>query len=235
MIMVGNDMGLYIAVMVLTLAIGGGAQWYVTTMLHKYQKIPCSFNITGAQMARKMSIDKGISNVGVLSGGPSQDFFDPRSNYALLCLVVCLPDAYHTSSITAVAPAVHEMGHATQHAEGYGMMKFRSALVPVVNLCSNAWIIIFMIGLFAGAAGGAFIKLAIIMFAATLLFQLVTLPVEFDASRRGLTYLKASGMNGAELAGASNVLRACALTYVAAALTSLLQLIYMVLSTRSED
>ena len=69
----------------------------------------------------------------------------------------------------------------------------------------------------------------------TLLFQLVTLPVEFDASRRGLTYLKASGMNGAELAGASNVLRACALTYVAAALTSLLQLIYMVLSTRSED
>ena len=75
------------------------------------------------------------------------------------------------------------------------MMKFRSALVPVVNLCSNAWIIIFMIGLFAGAAGGAFIKLAIIMFAATLLFQLVTLPVEFDASRRGLTYLKASGMN----------------------------------------
>ena len=115
------------------------------------------------------------------------------------------------------------------------MMKFRSALVPVVNLCSNAWIIIFMIGLFAGAAGGAFIKLAIIMFAATLLFQLVTLPVEFDASRRGLAYLKASGMNGAELAGASNVLRACALTYVAAALTSLLQLIYMVLSTRSEE
>ena len=127
------------------------------------------------------------------------------------------------------------MGHATQHAEGYGMMKFRSALVPVVNLCSNAWIIIFMIGLFAGAAGGAFIKLAIIMFAATLLFQLVTLPVEFDASRRGLAYLKASGMNGAELTGASNVLRACALTYVAAALTSLLQLIYMVLSTRSEE
>ena len=72
MIMVGNDMGLYIAVMVLTLAIGGGAQWYVTTMLHKYQKIPCSFNITGAQIARKMSIDKGISNVDVLSGGPSQ-------------------------------------------------------------------------------------------------------------------------------------------------------------------
>ena len=94
MIMVGNDMGLYIAVMVLTLAIGGGAQWYVTTMLHKYQKIPCSFNITGAQMARKMSIDKGISNVGVLSGGPSQDFFDPRSNSVTLD-----PDAYHTTSI----------------------------------------------------------------------------------------------------------------------------------------
>ena len=116
------------------------------------------------------------------------------------------------------------------------MMKFRNALVPVVNAVLKRmdnhlydWPVR------RNAAGGAFIKLAIIMFAATLLFQLVTLPVEFDASRRGLTYLKASGMNGAELAGASNVLRACALTYVAAALTSLLQLIYMVLSTRSED
>lgn len=230
MIMVGNDMGLYIAVMVLTLIIGGGAQWYVTTQLHKYQKIPCSWNITGSQMARKMSIDKGISNVDVQRGGASQDFFDPRTNSVTLD-----PDAYGTTSITAVATAVHEMGHACQHAEGYGFMKFRSALVPVVNFCSNAWIVIFMIGLFAGAMGGVFIKIAIVMFAATLLFQLVTLPVEFDASRRGLQYLKASGMNGAELSGASNVLRACAFTYVAAALTSLLQLIYMVLSTRSED
>ena len=118
-----------------------------------------------------MSIDKGISNVGVLSGGPSQDFFDPRSNSVTLD-----PDAYHTTSITAVATAVHEMGHATQHAEGYGMVRSSAArLLPVVNLCSNAWIIIFMIGLFAGAAGGAFIKLAIIMFAATLLFQLVAI------------------------------------------------------------
>ena len=220
----------YLMLIVATLVIGMGAQWYVNHKLKTYSHVANSTGLTGAEAARQMLSYYGISNVQVFRGGPGQDYFDPRSNSVTLD-----PDAYHTTSITAVATAVHEMGHATQHAEGYGMMKFRSALVPVVNLCSNAWIIIFMIGLFAGAAGGAFIKLAIIMFAATLLFQLVTLPVEFDASRRGLTYLKASGMNGAELAGASNVLRACALTYVAAALTSLLQLIYMVLSTRSED
>ena len=223
-------MGLYIAVMVLTLAIGGGAQLYVSSQLKKYSRVPSSYGLTGAEMAHRMGYDMGIANVGVNHGGPSQDFFDPRTNSVTLS-----PDAYGARSITAVATAVHEMGHACQFAEGYAFMKFRSALVPVVNLCSQAWIIVFMVGLFAGVAGGAFIKLAIIMFAAVLLFQIVTLPVEFDASRRGLQYLKATGMNGGELAGASSVLRACALTYVAAALTALLQLVYMVLSTRSEE
>lgn len=229
-IVIGGDMGLYLAVMVLTLIIGGGAQIYVTSQLKKYSHVPSSYGLTGAEMARKMSYDKGISHVGVNHGGPNQDFFDPRTNAVTLGT-----EAYGQRSITAIATAVHEMGHATQYAEGYAFMKFRSALVPVVNFCSNAWVIVFFIGLFAGAAGGTFIKIAIIMFAAVLLFQLVTLPVEFDASRRGLQYLKATGMNNAELAGASNVLRACALTYVAAALTALLQLVYMVLSTRSEE
>lgn len=182
-------------------------------------------------MARRMSVDKGISHVGILRGGPNQDFFDPRSNSVTLGT-----EAYGQHSITAIATAVHEMGHASQYAEGYAFMKFRSALVPVVNFCSNAWMIIFMLGLLMGAAGGTtLMKVGIIMFAAVLLFQLVTLPVEFDASRRGLAYLQATGMNQAELSGAYSVLRACALTYVAAALTALLQLLYMVLSTRSED
>lgn len=226
----GSDMGLYFAVMILTLIIGGGAQLYVSKQLSKYSKVPCSYGLTGAEMARRMSIDKGISNVSVHHGGPNQDFFDPRSNSVTLD-----PDAYSQRSITAVATAVHEMGHATQFAEGYAFMKFRSALVPVVNFCSNAWVVIFMLGLFAGAMGPTLMKIGIIMFAAVLLFQIVTLPVEFDASRRGLQYLKATGMGQAELAGASSVLRACALTYVAAALTALLQLLYMILATRSND
>lgn len=228
---IAGDMGLYFGVMILTLIIGGGAQLYVTSQLRKYGHVPSSYGVTGAEMARRMSVDKGISHVGILRGGPNQDFFDPRSNSVTLGT-----EAYGQYSITAIATAVHEMGHASQYAEGYAFMKFRSALVPVVNFCSNAWMIIFMLGLLMGAAGGTtLMKVGIIMFAAVLLFQLVTLPVEFDASRRGLAYLQATGMNQAELSGAYSVLRACALTYVAAALTALLQLLYMVLSTRSED
>lgn len=228
---IAGDMGLYYGVMILTLIIGGGAQLYVTSQLKKYSHVPSSYGVTGAEMARRMSVDKGISNVGILRGGPNQDFFDPRSNSVTLGT-----EAYGQYSITAIATAVHEMGHASQYAEGYAFMKFRSALVPVVNFCSNAWMIIFMLGLVMGAAGGTtLVKVGIIMFAAVLLFQLVTLPVEFDASRRGLAYLQATGMNQAELSGAYSVLRACALTYVASALTALLQLLYMVLSTRSED
>ena len=228
---IAGDMGLYFGVMILTLIIGGGAQLYVTSQLRKYSHVPSSYGVTGAEMARRMSVDKGISHVGILRGGPNQDFFDPRSNSVTLGT-----EAYGQYSITAIATAVHEMGHASQYAEGYAFMKFRSALVPVVNFCSNAWMIIFMLGLLMGAAGGTtLMKVGIIMFAAVLLFQLVTLPVEFDASRRGLAYLQVTGMNQAELSGAYSVLRACALTYVAAALTALLQLLYMVLSTRSED
>ena len=228
---IAGDMGLYFGVMILTLIIGGGAQLYVTSQLRKYSHVPSSYGVTGAEMARRMSVDKGISHVGILRGGPNQDFFDPRSNSVTLGT-----EAYGQYSITAIATAVHEMGHASQYAEGYAFMKFRSALVPVVNFCSNAWMIIFMLGLLMGAAGGTtLMKVGIIMFAAVLLFQLVTLPVEFDASRRGLAYLQATRMNQAELSGAYSVLRACALTYVAAALTALLQLLYMALSTRSED
>ncbi len=170
---IAGDMGLYFAIMLLTLVIGAGAQIYVTSQLKKYSHVPSAFGITGAEMARRMSIDKGISNVDIYRGGPNQDFFDPRSNAVTLGT-----DSYGQYSITAVATAVHEMGHAQQFAEGYAFMKFRSALVPVVNFCSNAWVIIFMLGLFMGAAGGTFMKLGIIMFAAVLLFQLVTLPVE---------------------------------------------------------
>lgn len=226
-----GSMSLYYFIMLVTLIIGAGAQFYVSHQLKKYSRIPSSYGITGADMARRMSVDKGISNVGVFRGGPGQDFFDPRSNSVTLG-----PDSFGEYSITAIATAVHEMGHAQQYAEGYMFMRFRSALVPVVNFCSNAWMIIFMLGLVMGAVGGATImKIGIIMFAAVLLFQLVTLPVEFDASRRGLAYLRACGMNQAEISGAYSVLRACALTYVASALTALLQLLYMILSTRSED
>ena len=225
---VGN-MSLYFAIMILTLIIGGGASLYVTSQLKKYSHVQSSFGITGADMARKMSWDLGLPDVGVRQGGPNQDFFDPRTNCVTLGT-----EAYGGYSVTAIATAVHEMGHAQQFAQGYAFMRFRAALVPVVNFCSSAWVFVFILGIFAGAMGGTMMKIAIMMFAATLLFHLVTLPVEFDASRRGLQYLRATGVAEAELAGASRVLRACAFTYVAAALTSLLNLLYLVLSVRDE-
>lgn len=223
-----GDMGLYIAVTILTLIIAGAAQWYVSHQLKKYSHVPSQLGISGAQMAQRMIADRNLGPVGLHRGGHGQNHFDPRDNSVTLG-----PDEYTYGSITAIATAAHEVGHAEQFATGYTFMKIRSALVPVVNLASNAWFIILLLGIFMGLAG--FVKLAIILFAATLLFQLVTLPVEFDASRRGLAYLQATGVNAAELQGATSILRACALTYVAAALTSLLQLIYLVLSTRSEN
>ncbi len=224
----GSGMGLYFAVMILTIVIGGGAQLYVSVQLKRYSRVSCSWGVTGAAIARRMASDNGISQIGINHGGPNQDFYDPRTRSVTLGT-----ESYGHTSITAVATAVHEVGHACQHAQGYAFMRFRSALVPVVNLASNAWIIIFVIGLFTGLTG--LVQLGIILFAAVLLFQLVTLPVEFDASRRGLAYLKACGMGKAELSGASKVLRACAFTYVAAALTALIQLLYLLLSARSED
>ncbi len=220
-----GGMSIYMFTMVLTLVIAASAQWYVSHMLKKYSHVPCTLGVTGAQMAQLMIADNALGNVPVYRGGPNQDFFDPRNNSVTLS-----PDAYNYGSITSVATAAHEVGHAIQYAQGYTFMKIRSALVPVVNLASNTWILILFVGILLSSAG--FIKLAILLFSATLLFQLVTLPVEFDASRRGLQYLQARGMVASEIGGATSVLRACAWTYVAAALTSVIQLIYLIMSTR---
>ncbi len=223
----GSGMGLYFAVMILTIVIGGGAQLYVSTQLKRYNKVFCSWGITGANMARRMSNDNGIPQIGINHGGPNQDFYDPRTRSITLGT-----ESYNRTTITAVATAVHEVGHACQHAQGYMFLRFRSALAPVANLASNAWIIVLIIGIFTGLTG--LVQLGIILFAAVLLFQVITLPVEFDASRRGLAYLRACGMAEAELSGASKVLRACAFTYVAAALTALIQLLYLLLAHAEE-
>ena len=135
------------------------------------------------------------------------------------------PEEYNGTGITAIATACHEVGHAVQFAQGYSPMKVRGALVPVVNLASNAWMFLLLIGIFMNLAG--LIDVAIIMYAAAVVFQIVTLPVEFNASRRAMAYLGTTGISQGEQSGAFSVLRACAFTYVAAALTSILQLLYL--------
>ncbi|MEF9841760.1 MAG: zinc metallopeptidase [Raoultibacter sp.] len=217
--------GSYLALIAVTLLIGFGAQFYVNSQLKKYTKIPISSGITGAEAARRMLAFHGVTGVVIQQGGAGQDFFDPRTNSITLD-----PEAYSGTSITATATACHEVGHACQYAKGYVPMKIRSAIVPVVNIASNAWVFLLMIGIFLNIAG--LTTLAIIMYAAVVVFQLVTLPVEFDASRRAMAYVGTTGISQAEQGGAFSVLRACAFTYVAAALTSILQLLYLLAQRR---
>lgn len=216
----------YVTLIVLSVVIGMGAQWYVNHQLRKFSRVPISNRMTGYQVAVGMLNYYGIQGVQVRMGNMGDNFFNPKDNSITLD-----PECFNGSTITATATACHEVGHACQFAQGYSPMKVRSALVPVVNFTSNTWVFILLIGIFLNIAG--LIDLAIIFYAFAVLFQVVTLPVEFDASKRALAYMQTTGLPGGERTGASSVLRACALTYVAAALISILQLLYL-LSSRQE-
>lgn len=210
----------YLLLIVVTLAIGLGAQFYVNHKLKVYSRVPIANGLTGAQAARQMLAYYGINGVEVYRGGHGQDFFDPRTNSVTLS-----PEAYDERTITATATACHEVGHACQYASDYTPMKVRSAIVPAVQLASNAWIFILLIGIFLNMAG--LVWAAIIMYAVVVLFQLVTLPVEFNATNRAMVYMGSIGLPASEQRGSFDVLRACALTYLAAALTSILQLLWL--------
>ena len=215
----------YLLLIVVTLAIGLGAQWYVNHKLKVYSRYPDSTGLTGAQTAMNMLAFYGIGNVEVRRGAEGQDFFDPRTNSITLS-----PSAFDGRSITAAATACHEVGHACQYASNYTPMKIRGAIVPVANTASNLWIFLLIIGIFMNMVG--LIWAAIIMYAVVVLFQVAPLPVEFNASRRAMAYMSTIGMPPTEQKGAFDVLRACALTYVAAALTSVLQLLWLLGNNR---
>ena len=210
----------YLALIVVTLIIGLGAQAYVDMKLKKYSNVPVSNGITGAEAARRMLEYYGVEDVQIRPGQNGQDFFDPRTNSVSLS-----PEAFGATSVTALATACHEVGHACQFAQGYQPMKIRTAIVPVVNFASNAWVFILMIGIFMNLIG--LVDVAIVLYALVVLFSLVTLPVEFNASHRALVYMGEIALPAEERAGAKSVLTACALTYVAAALSSILQLLWL--------
>ncbi|MCD8316339.1 MAG: zinc metallopeptidase [Eggerthellaceae bacterium] len=210
----------YLVLIVVTLIIGFGAQGYVNSRLKKYNHVPIANGLTGADCARQMLSYYGINNVEIRRGADGQDFYDPRTNSVPLS-----PGAYNGRSVTATATACHEVGHACQYAMGYMPMKIRGSIVPIANIASNLWIFLLLIGIIMNIAG--LTTAAIIMYAVVVLFQLVTLPVEFNASRRAMVYMGQINLPAAERSGAWSVLRACALTYVAAALTSILQLLWL--------
>ena len=210
----------YWLLIIVTLALGMGATGYVRQQLSKYSKFRSSSGLTGAQAAAQMLRTYGVSDVSIVKGNEGQDHYDPRSKTIALS-----PSVFDYCTVTAYATACHEVGHACQHAQGYLPLNIRSAIVPVANLASNAWIFVLLMGIFFQMT--QFIDLAIIMYALVVLFQIVTLPVEFNASHRAMDYMKSINMPQNELTASYSVLRACALTYVAAALASLLQLVYL--------
>lgn len=190
----------------------------------KYSQVPASSGMTGAQVARTILDNNGLYNVRVEeTHGVLSDHYDPRSKTVRLS-----SGNYHGVSVAGAAVAAHEVGHAIQDAQDYAFLRFRHALVPVANLGSNlSWILI-MIGIFAQISG--FLLLGIGCMAAAVLFQIVTLPVEFNASSRAMDEIVSAGViRNDEERETRKVLNAAALTYVAAALVAVLELVRLLL------
>ena len=218
----------YLLMVVTCLVLGMIAQAYINAQYNKWSRIPAD-GASGSQVARLMLDSSNCSEVAIYSTpGHLTDHYDPRSNALYLS-----GDNMSGGSVASVAVACHEAGHAVQRKQGYFMMKVRHALVPVVNFMSNAWIFIFLFGMFTSVT--RMYSIAVFMFAFTVLFHLVTLPVEINASRRALAYIEASGMSPACVRGARQVLVAAALTYVAAALSSALQFLYLLRQANSDN
>ena len=217
------------------------AQFMVKSAYSKNSKIRNSHGLTGAEAARKVLLSHNITNVAIVPvAGKMTDHFDPRSNTIRLSEGV-----YNATTIAAVGIAAHEAGHAVQHAEGYLPNKIRSFMVPVTNFGSRiGWILIIigfaMSGYYSYSESPAasassydtasiMMLLGVILYSTSLIFTLVTLPVEFNASKRALRTIKEGNMLvGEEYVGAKQTLTAAALTYVAAAITALLQLLRII-------
>lgn len=217
-------LGAYLVYLAILLIIPIWAQMRVKSTYKKYSQVPTSSYMTGAQVARKILDDNGLYDVRVEeTQGVLTDHYDPRSKVVRLST-----DNYHGHSMAASAVAAHEVGHAIQDYEEYGFLKFRTALVPVANFGSNISFFFILAGIIFGLSN--MLLLGIIFMSAAVLFQLVTLPVEFDASNRAMGQLVASGIiTNNEERPTRKVLNAAALTYVAAALVAVAELIRFIL------
>ena len=203
------------------------AQWRVKHSFAKYSQMPTQNGLTGAQAAADVLAQAGVTGVTIERiDGELTDHFDPRSNTIRLSAVV-----YDKANVAAVGVAAHEAGHAIQYAEGYGPISVRTAIIPVTNIGSKLAIPLVIAGFLIDITG--LIYAGIILFAAVVVFQLVTLPVEFNASGRAVATLDGYAMlTMDEVEGAKKVLTAAALTYVGALAVSLMQLIRLILLAR---
>lgn len=216
------DWTLYILCFGVPLIVGLAVQGWLKSTFSKNSRVPVGSGMTGADVARRILDSNGLQNVPVQpsKAGPLSDHYDPRTRGVFLSEAV-----FSGRSVAATAVAAHEVGHAIQHAKSYVPMTVRSAIWPIAAFGSQAWFFILIMGVIFGAFG--LVQLALIVFAAVIVFQLVTLPVEFNASRRAMAQIRQLGfVSDAEATGARQTLTAAAMTYVAGALASIAQLLY---------
>lgn len=214
----------YLILVVPALLISLWAQLKVKSTFNRYEQVYARQGITAAQAARRILDQNGLYGVRIeMTGGKLTDHYDPRTNVIRLSQSV-----YNSPSVAALGVAAHEAGHAVQYGVNYLPIKIRNGLVPITNICSSLSIPLVIIGFIMSAR--PLVIAGILLFAAVAVFQFVTLPVEFNASRRAIAVLGESGMlDEGELQGAKRVLSAAAMTYVAALLVSLAQLLRLVL------
>lgn len=219
----------YIIILGLTSLLGMVMSGKLKSTFSKYSRYGIQSNLSGREVAQKMLSHYGINDVKVVPGrGALTDHYNPKTKTIALSEPV-----YNSTSISAAAVAAHECGHAVQHATNYPMLQMRSNLVPLVQISSSAQRFLFMGGMFfigAGASNSLVLLVLTITFGITCLFALVTLPVEFDASKRALAYLDDTGLTqGAEYDGARKALYWAAMTYVVNAISSLAAFLYFLL------
>ncbi len=219
-----------IVAFVVSLALSG---WLRSTY-NRWSRVANTAGLTGAQVAEAILKANNITNVRVeATRGQLTDHYDPRSRVVRLSEGI-----YGRASVAGMAVAAHEVGHAIQHAKAYAPLQWRSALAPVASIGSNFGMMLAVFGLFIGVGaeqggGNMLLQVGIILFSAAVLFQVITLPVEFDASRRALVNLDRMGLvTQQDSAGARSVLTAAAMTYVAAAATSIAYLLYFISASR---
>ncbi len=203
------------------------AQWKVRSAFKKYSRVGSMAGISGAETARRILRENGIYDVGVEEvGGTLSDHYDPRDKVVRLS-----SDNFHGHHLAGLAVAAHEVGHAIQHATGYYPLNLRHAILPVANLGSQLGMPLILAGMIFGAMG--LVNIGVIFFAGAVLFQIVTLPVEFNASSRAMAILANGGyLAGDEVGSARKVLNAAAMTYVAATAAAVMQLLYYVMLAR---
>lgn len=217
-------------ILIPALIIAAWAQFKVSSTFEKYSKYSSRNGYTGAQAARMLLNNSGLSDVPVeIISGKLTDHYDPSKRVMRLSEKV-----FYGTSVASIGVAAHETGHAIQHKNSYIPLMLRNSIVPVANFGSNLSWILFLAGMFLGLKG--LINIGIMLFSLVVIFQIITLPVEFNASSRALKILEhESILYGDELSGARSVLSAAAMTYVAAALTAISQLLRLIIISRRND